>query len=204
MAATAVQLGRAAAQRALPMIKRWMSRAVGGAGGVVAGEEIEKRRTEAENAKSSPLAKAEVDAASRDKCRDCPPLAGHEITKNFKVHEPWMDYQARVTGMRSGPLFLTEWKYEKREFDGFKPAECLLMEAKAAYDQFFSAPGEFEYDFKKRIILDMVEQVRLQNKAAQPRPPVKLYWYFMEPWTYAYLKPMFLQVSPTIRVIFQP
>ncbi|WP_058895390.1 Tox-REase-5 domain-containing protein [Herbaspirillum rubrisubalbicans] len=204
MAATAVQLGRAAAQRALPVIKRWMSRAVGGAGGVVEGEEIEKRRTEAENAKSSPLAKAEVDAASRDKCRDCPPLAGHEITKNFKVHEPWMDYQARVTGMRSGPLFLTEWKYEKREFDGFKPAECLLMEAKAAYDQFFSAPGQFEYDFKKRIIWDILIQVKAQHDVALPRPPVQLRWYFMEPWTFEYLQPLIFQISPSIQVIFKP
>ncbi|WP_299540855.1 Tox-REase-5 domain-containing protein [uncultured Herbaspirillum sp.] len=204
MAGLAVQVGRAAAQRAVPVIQRWLPRAAGGAGGVVAGEGIEKRREEADKTKNSPLAKAEVDSASRDKCRACPPLAGHEITKNFREHKSWMDYQARITGMRSGPLFLTEWKYDKREFDGFKPVECLLMEAKAGYDQFFSGPGEFEYDFKKRIIHDMVGQARLQNIAAQPRPPVKLHWYFMEPWTYAYLKPLFLRISPTIRVIFRP
>ena len=187
MAAIAVQVGRAAAQRAVPVIKRWLPRVAGGTGGVVVGEQIEDRRSEADKAKDAPLAKAEVDAAAREKCRDCPPLAGHEIEKHFRERKSWMDYQVR-----------------KREFDGFKPAECLLMEAKAGYDQFFSGPGEFEYDFKKRIIHDMVGQVGLQNKAAQPRPPVKLHWYFMEPWTYAYLKPMFFEISPTIKVIFQP
>ncbi|QBP75869.1 hypothetical protein E2K99_13010 [Herbaspirillum huttiense] len=204
MAAIAVQVGRAAAQRAVPVIKRWLPRAAGGTGDVVVGEQIEDRRSEADKAKDAPLAKAEVDAAAREKCRDCPPLAGHEIEKHFRERKSWMDYQVRITGMRSGPLFLTEWKYDKREFDGFKPAECLLMEAKAGYDQFFSGPGEFEYDFQKRIIHDMVGQARLQNIAAQPRPPVKLHWYFMEPWTYAYLKPMFFEISPTINVIFQP
>lgn len=204
MAAIAVQVGRAAAQRAVPVIRRWVPRAAGRAGGVVAGEEVEKRRAEAEKAKSSPLAKAEVDSASQEKCRVCPPLAGEPVVKHFREHKSWMDYQARVTGMPSGPLFLTEWRYEKKEFDGFKPTECLLIEAKAGYDQFFSAPGEFEYDFKKQIIVNMVKQAALQNEVAQPRPPVKLHWYFMEPWTYEFVKPLLFEVSPTIRVIFKP
>ncbi|AYR24429.1 Tox-REase-5 domain-containing protein [Herbaspirillum rubrisubalbicans] len=204
MAATAVQLGRAAAQRALPVIKRWMSRAVGGAGGVVAGEEIEMRRTEAENAKSSPLAKAEVDAASRDKCRDCPPLAGELIVKQFQEHKSWMEYQARVTGMPSGPLFLTEWKYKKREFDGFKPAECLLMEAKAAYDQFFVAPNKFRYAFQREIMSEMIEKVRKQHEVAMPRPPVQLRWYFQDPLCFQYMAPFIAQISPTIQMVHLP
>ena len=59
MAAIAVQVGRAAAQRAVPVIKRWLPRVAGGTGGVVVGEQIEDRRSEADKAKDAPLAKAE-------------------------------------------------------------------------------------------------------------------------------------------------
>jgi len=204
MAAIAVQVGRAAAQRAVPVIKRWLPRAAGGTGDVVVGEQIEDRRSEADKAKDAPLAKTEVDAAAREKCRDCPPLAGHEITKNFKEHKSWMDYQARVTGMRAGPLFLTEWKYEGREFDGFKAAECLLMDAKAGYDQFFVAPNQFKYHFQREIMSDMVEKARKQHGVALPRPPVQLRWYFQEPLSYQYMAPLIAQISPTIQIIHLP
>ncbi len=67
MGAIAIQIGRAAAQRAVPMIIRCVPRATGGAGREAAADEVEKRRAEANRAKSSPLAMAEVTAWWREK-----------------------------------------------------------------------------------------------------------------------------------------
>lgn len=208
MVGIAIRIGTVVAERAAPYILRALPPILGGTGGVIVGDqlskELENKQEEASRAKSSSIAKADASVQSKEKCEACPPMAGVPITKNFKEHRSWMDYQLRITGMPSGPGFLTEWLYARREFDGFKPAECLLIETKAGYDQFFNDDEEFDYPFQRGIMNKMLGQVRDQNDVAVPRPPVQLRWYFMEPSSYAYMRPLILRISPTIQVVYEP
>ena len=208
MAGVAFRLGTMAVQRAMPYIMRALPPVLGGTGGVIVGDEVskelEKRRAEADEAKTSPVAKAQTQTQTKEKCDDCPAAAGVPVPKHFRKHKTWMDYQTRVTGMPGGPNFVTDWRYNNVEFDGFRASECLLIEAKAAYDQFFIAPGTFRYRFQRFIMLAMERKAARQAGAALPSPPIQLRWYFMEPMTYEYMRPRILRVSPSIQVVYQP
>jgi Restriction endonuclease fold toxin 5 len=175
-----------------------------GTAGEVAKEAARKRQEEADRARASPIARTDAQTKTKEKCKECPPDKGTPYTRNFRERKPWVDYQARITGMANGPTFIMEWTFNGIEFDGFVSAQCLLQEAKAGYDQFFDMWGGFKYDFQERIFIDMEDDAIKQNQAAVPKPPVQLRWYFQEPVSYRRMQRTLRLLTPEIEVVFQP
>ena len=111
-------------------------------------------------------------------------------------------YQARITGFAPD----TEWAYASMDFDGFKSAECHLLEAKANYDQFMTTdihgaaiPKRWFTYFRD----NMIPQARAQSRIAAASPPARLTWYFKTPMTYEYMAPKIGGFAPLIP-IYQP
>ncbi|MYM96879.1 Tox-REase-5 domain-containing protein [Duganella vulcania] len=169
-----------------------------------AGEAARKRQKEADEAKAAPIARADV--RTKEKCKNCTADEGKPYLRNTAGWpETSIAYQIRITQMPPAPPgFLTEWDFGGTKFDGFRSAECLLMEAKARYDQFFDEWGGFKYRFQDKIFMGMLDEAVKQNNAAVPKPPIQLQWYFMEPTSYRYMSKILSRATPQIEVLYRP
>lgn len=107
--------------------------AVAGAGAVAVNEAAKHKVESAEKAKSAPIAEAGTQTKTKDSCDKCPPDGGVLVGREWNMSQVSRDYQARITGFAP----YTEWSFQVTDFDGFRSQACLLLEAKAAYDQFF-------------------------------------------------------------------
>ncbi|PWF48833.1 Tox-REase-5 domain-containing protein, partial [Massilia glaciei] len=99
--------------------------------------------------------------------------------------------------------FIMEWMFNAVVFDGFDSSQCMLKEAKARYDQFFDEYGIPEVWWVKgrdKVIAEAVSQ----GAAAQPRPPVRLRWHFLEPLSYRFFSGIIQAAFPDVEVVFQP
>lgn len=170
---------------------------------VVGGVDLAKTRAqEAQDAKATPLTKADA-TTRKKKCDECPPDKGVFKPRNTAGWSATsIAYQVRICGLPVGPGVITEWAFGGVDFDGFDSGQCLLKEAKAKYDQFFDDFGVRSW--WKEGVDDMLDEFVRQSAAAQPRPPVKLNWYFMEPVSYRYMSKIFKAAAPDVGVIFQP
>jgi hypothetical protein len=117
--------------------------AVAGAGAVAVNEATKNKVESADKAKAAPVADAGTQAKTKDTCAKCPPDGGILVKRNWSMSEVSRNYQARVTGFAP----YTEWNFQGNDFDGFRSQECLLLEAKATYDQFFNSPSEPKFFF---------------------------------------------------------
>ncbi|PWF55238.1 Tox-REase-5 domain-containing protein, partial [Massilia glaciei] len=99
--------------------------------------------------------------------------------------------------------FIMEWMFNGVVFDGFDSSQCLLKEAKARYDQFFDQFGRPKLWWSEGRNAFFAEAVA-QSLAAQPRPPVRLRWHFMEPSSYRFFSGMIHAAFPDVEVVFQP
>jgi Restriction endonuclease fold toxin 5 len=206
MAALALPLLEAAAVRVLAVL------GVGAATGIAvetARKAAQERSQEAERATATPLARADTCAtaagAQHPACKTCPPVLGSPYLRNTAGwSNTTISYQLRIGAMPPGPPgYLTEWLYNGVHFDGFEPGQCLLKEAKARYDQFFDELGDVQPWWTGSARTVLAEAGR-QNAAAQPRPPVRLRWHFMQPKSYAYFAPLIREGNPGIEVLHQP
>ncbi|CAN7621044.1 restriction endonuclease fold toxin 5 domain-containing protein [Pseudoduganella sp. LjRoot289] len=199
MAALAIPPLEAVAARALVAL------GVGAAAGA-ADEAARKRQKEADQARSTPIARTEAQTKTKEKCKDCAPDKGMPYLRNTAG---WSDdsitYQMRIAQMPPAPAgFLTEWNFGGVKFDGFNSAQCLLKEAKARYDQFFDEWGRFKYRFQDDIFAKMTAEAVSQNNAAVPKPPTQLQWHFMEPTSYRYMSKVLSRATPEIEVLYRP
>jgi hypothetical protein len=172
--------------------------------GDVARETIIKNNREADKAKSTPIARADVQTKAKEKCKQCPPDKGEPVLRNTAG---WSDdsitYQMRIGQMPPAPPgFLTEWKFDNVDFDGFDSSRCLLKEAKAKYDKFFNEFGQRKQFWEGDTAI--LDQAIAQCVRAVPRPPVQLSWYFMEPLSYRYFSLMFNDAMLPIDTVFNP
>lgn len=175
-----------------------------GAAGEAAKDAARKRQEEADRAKSAPIARTEAPAQTKKKCPDCPPDKGAPFNRpTTGWSEVSIAYQARIGGLPVGPGFITEWLFAGVTFDGFDSSQCLLKEAKARYDQFFDEFGLIR-DWWKDGELAVFNEAMRQGAVAQPRPPVQLHWYFMEPKSYRYFSVVIQAAYPDVQVRFQP
>ncbi len=168
---------------------------------VVVSEEVKKRQREAADAKAVPVAKTAPKAETKS-CKKCPPDCGALVERNWHMSDNSRAYQARITGFAPG----TEWQFSGLDFDGFKSAECLLVEAKAEYDQFLEqqpdgsiAPKAWYASFETK----MLPQARTQAIAALQGAPARLHWYFQTPLAYQYMAPALRRTIP-LQPIYQP
>ncbi|MCU6502291.1 restriction endonuclease fold toxin 5 domain-containing protein [Rugamonas sp. A1-17] len=177
-----------------------------GAGAVAgaAGDAARKRQKEADEARSSPIARTDAQAKSKEKCKDCAPDKG---TPSLRNTAGWSDdaitYQMRIAQMPPAPAgFLTEWKFSGVDFDGFDSSQCMLKETKAKYDQFFDDFGDPREWWKGDE--PIMTQATAQSVVAKPQPPVQLRWHFMQPKSYRFFSKVFSAMRLPIETVFQP
>jgi len=161
--------------------------AVAGAGAVAVNEAAKNKVESADKAKSAPIAEAGTHAKTKDTCDKCPPDGGILVRREWNMSQVSRDYQVRITGFAP----FTEWSYQGTDFDGFRSAGCLLMEAKAMYDQFFISPTKPKKFFKFTGLRKIVDQALRQGNVVTRSPPSQLHWHFMQPLSHAYFAKQF-------------
>jgi len=163
MAALAVPLVEAAGAALLRLLA---PRGVAAAGAIAANEAAKKAKS-GDKAKETPIAEAGTQTQRKDTCSKCPPDCGKLVERNWYMSAESRSYQARITGFAP----YTEWSFEGADFDGFKSAACLLLEAKAAYDQFFESAAKPKRFFLITGLLKIREQAERQNAIVVQSPP---------------------------------
>ncbi|WP_436882703.1 Tox-REase-5 domain-containing protein [Enterobacter asburiae] len=144
-------------------------------------------------------------AESTKPCEKCPAIPWvSSIQEPFNGSETSLNYQMQICGTYSmhnsnGTTSVEEYAFrhpglanpsKQVKFDGWKPAECLFLEAKGKYDQFFDKKGEpyswFEGD------QDMKDEARRQQNALILCDEIpECHWHFMEPASFAYYSKIF-------------
>lgn len=168
-------------------------------------EVARKRQEEADEAKRNTPVGPLPGTPGAEKCKKCPPEKGERASQSTAG---WSDasisYQVRIAQMPPAPAgILWEWFFNGVQFDGFDPALCLLKEAKAKYDQFFDELGHVE-DFWVKGEAKLIDEAMRQGSAAQPRPPTRLRWHFMQPLSYRYFSKIIQAAHPDVEVVYQP
>ena len=178
---------------------------VAGAAGEAAKEAARKRQEDADRAMASPIARTDAQTKAKEKCKECPPDKG---TSALQQTAGWSDvsiaYQMRIAQMPPAPVgYLSEWKFNGVQFDGFESGQCLLKEAKGRYDQFFDDFGVVRTWWREGRD-DLIDEAMRQGLAAQPRPPTRLRWHFMQPVSYRFFSRIIRAAYPDVEVVFEP
>ena len=197
MAALAVPLLEAAGAA---LLRALGVAAVAGAGAVAVNEAAKKKADAADKAKTAPIAQAGTQTQTKDTCSKCPPDCGTLVERKWNMSEDARAYQARITGFAP----YTEWNFKATDFDGFKSQVCLLLEARAAYDQFFESAAEPKYFFKIMGLPKLLNQGIRQSEIVQTSPPSRLHWHFMQPLSHAYVSIFFRKRSLPIITFLTP
>ncbi|MBB3005476.1 restriction endonuclease fold toxin 5 domain-containing protein [Cupriavidus alkaliphilus] len=196
------------ASLAAPAIRLVATRVIqwlGAATAAGAAAEVARQRTkDADDAKTTPISRAEPQTRTKEKCKACTPDTGRPFLRSTTGWSPSsIEYQARIGGMPVGPNVITEWQFSGVAFDGFASTECLLKEAKAKYDQFFDEFGGV-YGWWEASARAIESEAYRQAGTAVPRPPVRLRWHFMQQVSYRYFSQIIQAAFPDVEVIFQP
>jgi len=70
-------------------------------------DQVRKRKDEANNARTAPIAQTDAQTKAKEKCKECPPDKGALVTRNWNMSEVSRAYQARITGFSP----YTEWNW---------------------------------------------------------------------------------------------
>jgi hypothetical protein len=170
------------------------------AGGAVVNEAAKRKAKAAEDAKAAPIAQAGTQAKTKDSCKKCPPDCGTLVERNWNMSEDARAYQARITGF----VPYTEWNFKGDDFDGFKSQMCLLLEAKARYDQFFDVDGTPKLFFRIAGTAKIMAQAERQADVIWSSPPAQLQWHFMQPLSFSYFSKRFGQSLLPIQCLLTP
>lgn len=171
-----------------------------GAGAAVVNEAAKKKAESAERARSTAIAQAGSQTKTRETCTKCPPDCGTLVARNWNMSEDARAYQARITGFASH----TEWNFEGTDFDGFKSQACLLLEAKAKYDQFFASGQQPKFFFNITGRVKIMRQASMQSAVVEASPPSQLHWHFMQPLSHAYFTQAFRAAFLPIITVLTP
>ena len=174
--------------------------AVAGAGAVAVNEVTKNKVESADKAKSAPIAEAGTQAKTKDTCDKCPPDGGMLVRREWNMSQLSRNYPSRITGFAP----YTEWSYQVTDFDGFKSKACLLIEAKAAYDQFFKSATKPKKFFEITGNHKILDQARRQSGVVIASPPSQLHWHFMQPLSYAYFAAQFADDFLPIKTFHTP
>ncbi len=86
-------------------------------------------------------AKGDLVNCPKCKCEKCPEIGNITMIweKTTSYSEITITYQTKIAGAIYNPELniIETWLCMDTNFDGWKPAQCLFLEAKAKYDQFF-------------------------------------------------------------------
>lgn len=174
--------------------------AVAGAGAAVVNEAAKKKAESAEQAKAVPIAQAGSQTKTKDSCLKCPPDCGILVVRSWNMSDESQAYQARITGFFPG----TEWSFGGTDFDGFQSQACLLLEAKAKYDQFFESAEKPKFFFTYTGLSKILVQAKRQSVIVEMSFPSQLHWHFMQPLSYRYFTGTFQESLLPIATYLTP
>ncbi|MGV7963143.1 restriction endonuclease fold toxin 5 domain-containing protein [Photorhabdus tasmaniensis] len=148
--------------------------------------------------------------SSRTKCEKCPAIGKVMMVweKTISYSEITIAYQTKIAGTIYNPELniIETWLCMDTNFDGWKPAQCLFLEAKAKYDQFFKngEPNDFYKNIKLKGKMSghdsMINQAKRQNLVCETLNNIpKSHWHFLEPISYEYFLIAF-SIFPNITV----
>lgn len=197
MAALAIPLLEAAG---ISLLRALGIAAVAGLGAVAVNEVTKNKVASADKTKSAPIAEAGTQVKTKNRCDKCPPDGGMLVTREWNMSQVSRDYQARVTGFAP----YTEWSFRATDFDGFKSQNCLLLEAKATYDQFFRSASKPKKFFELTGLPKILDQARRQSSVVIGSPPSQLHWHFMQPLSFAYFTAQFDAYFLPIKTVHTP
>ncbi|MDE1478321.1 restriction endonuclease fold toxin 5 domain-containing protein [Xenorhabdus bovienii] len=181
--------------------------------GIVIGVGVGVGIDEATKDKEEDKAKTETGtiASSRTKCEKCPAI--DKVMMDWEKTNGRSDlatsYQAFIANTIFNPVtkMIEVWVCFNVSFDGWKPAQCLFLEAKAQYDNFFE-DGEPKWFFKsfrkkptdKTGLESMLSQATRQNTVCTTLNNIpKSHWHFLQPVSYGYFLTAF-SIYPNIKV----
>ncbi|TDB45070.1 Tox-REase-5 domain-containing protein [Photorhabdus khanii] len=155
-------------------------------------------------------AKGDLVNCPKCKCEKCPAIGNITMIweKTTSYSEITITYQTKIAGVIYNPelKIIETWLCMDTNFDGWKPAQCLFLYAKAKYDQFFKdgEPNDFYNNIKLKGKMSghdsMINQARRQNLVCETlNNTPKSHWHFLEPISYEYFLTAFA-MFPNIMV----
>ncbi|EQB97888.1 restriction endonuclease fold toxin 5 domain-containing protein [Photorhabdus temperata] len=128
-------------------------------------------------------------ASSRTECEKCPAIGNVTMVweKTTSYSEITIAYQTKIAGTIYNPELniIETWLCMDTNFDGWKPAQCLFLEAKAKYDQFFE--NGTPKPWWKSSDYSMQKQGKRQQWVCISLNSIpNSHWHFMQPISYAY------------------
>ncbi|MCC8376765.1 hypothetical protein J8V17_23215, partial [Photorhabdus bodei] len=143
---------------------------------------------------------------TKKECQAC--LAIPVTSEKYRKVSRWsaitINYQRFIAKTKYDPAtqMIQEFQCLKVTFDGWRPAYCLFLEAKARYDQFFDSDGKPKRWWKGRISgKNQADRQQAVCDALDETPHVE--WHFLQPVSYGYFKTLFIE-HKNISVYYTP
>ncbi|ETS32732.1 hypothetical protein PTE_01379 [Photorhabdus khanii NC19] len=150
-------------------------------------------------------AKGDLVNCPKCKCEKYPAIGNITMIweKTTSYSEITIAHQTKIAGTiyNSGLNIIETWLCMDTNFDGWKPAQCLFLEAKAKYDQFFKNGIPMDWwKISKSGDRSMTTQVEKQQEVCITLNGIpNSHWHFMQPISYAYYLEKF-SIYPNIKV----
>ncbi|PHM50533.1 restriction endonuclease fold toxin 5 domain-containing protein [Xenorhabdus miraniensis] len=197
-------LGAPAAGSALLAAAEWtLAACVAGlvAVGIMEGTKDKEKTDEKDKAE----ARTDAISTTREKCDKCPAIGQVVVfwEKCPSYSNITIEYQTRIAGTTYDPALVAiqTWKCQTVNFDGWKPENCLFLEAKALYDQFFKNGVPMDWwKVSKSGHLSMINQAERQQEVCDAFDGIpRSHWHFLQPISFAYYTRWF-SIHPNITV----
>ncbi|MDE1486979.1 restriction endonuclease fold toxin 5 domain-containing protein [Xenorhabdus bovienii] len=147
-------------------------------------------------------------ASSRTKCEECPAIG--QVTpywESVSISADSTIYQIQICNSVYMPEIekIQVWLCLGVRFDGWKPQQCLFLEAKAKYDQFFENDDpKFWWKISKSGHISMMSQAgRQQTVCSTLKGIPNSHWHFLQPVSFAYYAKAF-SIYANIKVLHTP
>ncbi|KMW72274.1 hypothetical protein TI10_14980 [Photorhabdus luminescens subsp. luminescens] len=133
-------------------------------------------------------------AETKKECQAC--LAIPVTIEKYRKVSRWsaitINYQRFIAKTKYNPVtqMIQEFQCLKVTFDGWRPAYCLFLEAKARYDQFFDTEGEPKSWWKGQVSArNQAKRHQVVCDVLEGTPHVE--WHFLQPVSSSYFKMLF-------------
>ncbi|HDT0720442.1 Tox-REase-5 domain-containing protein [Proteus mirabilis] len=185
--------------------KKLESIAIEGGAGTVSGDLDEKNNGRISGALAgSAIGVAAIESTTD--CKQCPAIG--LVMPHKQSIEGWstdsIDYQQRICSTTTGhdgiKNYINEYKCQGVAFDGWKETECLFLEAKGKYDNFFKKDGTPWFSGVESVI-DQATRQQIVMDLLQKTP--YCHWHFLQPVSANYFKMKFSRYT-NIKVFHTP
>ncbi|MCC8373533.1 hypothetical protein CKY10_18590 [Photorhabdus sp. HUG-39] len=143
---------------------------------------------------------------TKKECQACLaiPVTGEKYRKVSRWSAITINYQRFIAKTKYDPTtqMIQEFQCLKVTFDGWRPAYCLFLEAKARYDQFFNSEGRPK-GWWKGYRSASKQAGRQQGVCNLLNRIPHVEWHFLQPISYNYFKPL-LEAMGNISAHYTP